>query len=403
MKNVTTKEGDQQVYIQYKLPDEKLMIIDFKPLVNMNTAHHILTLACVTPTSNESIWFDGTACRNKQMIIYDWSRNGSSLALPKDTGFVVGHNTSYKYLVMNIHYLPIITNDNSGIQILFTRKMRKYHAGMFLAGTSNITLPPRTQDIRTPFSCRYLGPTISIFALHYHTHQWGRVSSIYRVRNKTILQIGKSNPQWPQSFYPLSSSIQIEKNDFIIGQCVYDNNDDRIINIGQRHDDEMCNIYAMYSYEPTVLNNNKWEGFNPLIEFCWGEYSGNITRLIPSDSVIIPDKPYTIEQIQKNNDIHMKHTIESSTRDTYTGVENWSTIRFLLTDLKHLQAITINKTKLYFFLIICLIIFLSILGFLIVYHVAVYSNWNYRYKGFHRLTQNEEEDKSQDVCVNCVI
>jgi hypothetical protein len=59
-----------------------------------------------------------------------------------------------------------------------------------------------------------------------------RVNSLYRVRDGKISQIVKSDPQWPQSFYPLPSSVKIEKGDYVVGQCVYDNNDDRVITAG---------------------------------------------------------------------------------------------------------------------------------------------------------------------------
>jgi hypothetical protein len=60
----------------------------------------------------------------------------------------------------------------------------------------------------------------------------GRVNSLYRVRDGKISQIIKSDPQWPQSFYPLPDFIKIEKGDYIVGQCVYDNNDDRTVQVG---------------------------------------------------------------------------------------------------------------------------------------------------------------------------
>ncbi len=102
--------------------------------------------------------------------------------------------------------------------------------------------------VRTPFSCLYNGPPISIFAVRVHAHQWGldffsykivfivyflaRVNSLYRVRNEEISQIAKGDPQWPQSFYPLSSPVTVEKGDYIVGQCVYDNDGDQTIQVG---------------------------------------------------------------------------------------------------------------------------------------------------------------------------
>ena len=56
------------------------------------------------------------------MIIHGWARNAPALTLPEDVGVAVGRNTPYKYIVLNIHYLSIIKNDNSGNQIVFTRK-----------------------------------------------------------------------------------------------------------------------------------------------------------------------------------------------------------------------------------------------------------------------------------------
>lgn len=108
--------------------------------------------------------------------------------------------------------------------------------------------------IRTPFGCKYDGPPISIFAARVHAHQWGsffvilfdkslwtkekffvhlaRVNSLYRLRDNGITQIVKGDPQWPQSFYPLQTPIDIKKGDFVMGQCVYDNDEDRVIQVG---------------------------------------------------------------------------------------------------------------------------------------------------------------------------
>ena len=60
----------------------------------------------------------------------------------------------------------------------------------------------------------------------------GRVNSLYRVRDGEISQIVKGDPQWPQSFYPLPKPVDIQTGDYIVGQCVYDNNDNRVIHVG---------------------------------------------------------------------------------------------------------------------------------------------------------------------------
>lgn len=113
----------------------------------------MLTYACrSTPTEKES-WFvslmeiffkfieffrtGGAPCSSDQMIIHGWARNAPPLNLPEgldrikkitidllffiDVGFAVGRNTPYKYIVVNIHYLSILKNDNSGNQIILSR------------------------------------------------------------------------------------------------------------------------------------------------------------------------------------------------------------------------------------------------------------------------------------------
>lgn len=69
-------------------------------------------------------------------------------------------------------------------------------------------------------------------SLHNVVRALGRVNSLYRVRNGTVALIAKGSPQWPQSFYALSSPVQIRTGDFVVGQCVYDNNDERAVEIG---------------------------------------------------------------------------------------------------------------------------------------------------------------------------
>lgn len=39
-----------------------------------------------------------------------------------EVGIAVGKDTPYKYIIVNIHYLPIVKNDYSGNQFLISRK-----------------------------------------------------------------------------------------------------------------------------------------------------------------------------------------------------------------------------------------------------------------------------------------
>ena len=71
-------------------------------------------------------------------------------------------------------------------------------------------------------------PLVEQFVVHF----LARVNSLYRVRDGVVTQIVKGDPQWPQSFYPLATPVEIQTDDYLIGQCVYDNDDDRIVRVG---------------------------------------------------------------------------------------------------------------------------------------------------------------------------
>ncbi|CAF4056558.1 unnamed protein product [Adineta steineri] len=339
MTNMITTKEDEYAYVQYKLPDEELWIVGYSPLTEMNTVHHMLTYACASPGSDKAFWIGAGSCRGENTLIHGWARNAPPLTLPKDVGFAVGRNTPYKYIVANLHYLAIVAGDNSGNQITLSRKPRKYRAGVMLGATGSIQLPPKTHTIRTPFSCLYNGPPISIFAIRVHAHDWARVNSLYRVRNGNISQIVKSNPQWAQSFYPLPSSVQIEKGDFFVGQCVYDNDDDRTISAGSTHHDEMCNVYAMYSYEPSATPTG-----TPPISGCWGDAVTAMSRLMPPDSVIAPASPADIGGTN-NDKILTKHILEASNGNVYKSVHHWPNVQSLPKELGQVGGIALNNAN----------------------------------------------------------
>ncbi|CAF4472210.1 unnamed protein product [Rotaria magnacalcarata] len=56
MNDFQTTQEDEYAYVQYKLPDEELFIVGYLPLINMNSAHHMLTYACAQPASGDKFW-----------------------------------------------------------------------------------------------------------------------------------------------------------------------------------------------------------------------------------------------------------------------------------------------------------------------------------------------------------
>ncbi|CAF1639099.1 unnamed protein product, partial [Adineta ricciae] len=136
-----------------------------------------------------------------------------------------------------------------------------------------------------------------------------RVNSLYRVRDGVITQIVKGDPQWPQSFYPLSTAVEIQNDDYLVGQCVYDNDDDQIVRVGPTHKDEMCNVYAMYSYEPTKTANGKQKTGEVPIRSCWDNEFSSLINLIPHDSEVPPRRPSDIGETRSGHDTHAEHAM----------------------------------------------------------------------------------------------
>lgn len=130
----------------------------YTPLVTMVTAHHMNMVACENPASNETYWFviEYIYWKNHPKIFEEWRYprlwNGCKNALVwlgsrcltisslrwyypsslnklsiwsdlfSDIGIVIGKNTPYRYLVVNIHFVPMVKNDYSGSQLLLSRK-----------------------------------------------------------------------------------------------------------------------------------------------------------------------------------------------------------------------------------------------------------------------------------------
>ncbi|CAF1189885.1 unnamed protein product, partial [Didymodactylos carnosus] len=216
----------------------------------------------------------GVVCGGgEQVIIHGWARNAPSMRLPDDVGFSVGKNTPYKYIVLNIHYLTILQNDKSGNQLLMSKKKPNLQMGILLGATSQIYLKPKS-----------------------HT----RVNSMYRVRFGEITQIVKSDPQWAQSFYQLPLPVEVVQGDYIIGQCVYDNDGERTIVTGGTHHDEMCNVYAMFAYH----SDSQKKPLNS----CWENQFAGLINLIPTDADVPPRTPLEISGNLYN---HAEHTMDN--------------------------------------------------------------------------------------------
>ena len=59
-----------------------------------------------------------------------------------------------------------------------------------------------------------------------------RVNSMYRIRDGNVTLIVKGDPQQSHQSYLIPSLIEMVNGDYLVGQCVYDNDLNRVIQMG---------------------------------------------------------------------------------------------------------------------------------------------------------------------------
>lgn len=127
-------------------------------------------------------------------------------------------------------------------------------------------LPPQ-QTTNVHIGCKFRRNPIEVFAFRAHTHDKGRVVSAYLSRPNTEnwTLIGKGNPQWPQGFFTrVGGPITIHKWDQVRAICTFDNNEEHLVTDGPNREDEMCNMYLMYTIPYTFMPNKAPQ--------CWKKY-----------------------------------------------------------------------------------------------------------------------------------
>jgi len=146
MSNVTTQQEDAYLCTSYKFTEDQNYITNVEPLTNANIAHHMFAFGCDKPASSSLSWNCGDlVCQGQKTILFAWGRNAPSLVLPDgkklhenvvlnfidfiffslhflDVAFKVGTGTTFKYIVVNVHYLKKVENDRSGLAISVTNK-----------------------------------------------------------------------------------------------------------------------------------------------------------------------------------------------------------------------------------------------------------------------------------------
>jgi peptidylglycine monooxygenase len=107
----------------YKIEENQSYITSIEPLTDMNIAHHMFAYGCERPAINtNTAWMCRDVCDGEKSILFAWGRNAPSLNLPQDVAFKIGSDTKIRYIVINIHYLAKVNNDQSGLSLTFSDK-----------------------------------------------------------------------------------------------------------------------------------------------------------------------------------------------------------------------------------------------------------------------------------------
>ncbi|RTG87068.1 peptidylglycine monooxygenase [Schistosoma bovis] len=221
--------------------------------------YHSLIWKCGEMSDDET-----PVCNASESILYSWAMGAPSFEMPDDVSFKVGYETPYKYFVLQVHYkdaMNLDEKDTSGLELTTQSTpyvilpvfflMNNFRTGK-LAGiyilVSGEDIGP-SQIARLDVACSYTGnATLHPFAFRVHTHSHGVLSKGYVVDGNESYLIGSKSPQEHQA-----------------ARCIMQNNESRIIRIGNTRNDEMCNFYIMY----WVTNDNEQQLYDTNNQVCY--------------------------------------------------------------------------------------------------------------------------------------
>ncbi|XP_067938308.1 peptidyl-glycine alpha-amidating monooxygenase B-like [Watersipora subatra] len=301
----------EDYYVCTAVPvNEEKYIVQYEALAEASTAHHILLFGCTEPYRDTVTWECGMTCKGDDSIMFAWAKNAPPTKLPDNVGYHIGGESKIRYIVMQVHYLRVFnsseTPDRSGIAIYTTKSVPQYTQGILLLASGFGTIPPHKEAATLEVSCRFDGKkTIHPFAFRTHGHFLSRVISAYK--KPTIHdeweELGKGNPQWPQSFYPMKQEHTINPKDILAARCVYNStNQDTVTRIGSTHKDEMCNFYMMYYVEGEA-------GYHT----CFSNWLPKQANTLPSDSMVtLPPNP-PLDQKPVGHEHHLDEHEDTTT------------------------------------------------------------------------------------------
>ncbi|XP_054720127.1 peptidylglycine alpha-hydroxylating monooxygenase-like [Uloborus diversus] len=212
MPDISPKTPDAYMCTAKKLDPHEAYIVKYEPDISAKTAHHMLLFGCKDLLNEDHLYpthwncAQGDLC-SRMSIMYGWAKNAPPMELPKDVGFLIGGNSSIRYLVLQIHYarpLPDGVTDNSGLKLHLTTQRQRYITGIRLLLADSARIPPLNPRYHVDVNCKFEeNYVIHLFAYRVHTHKLGSVVSGYsfNTNNNSWTFLAKGNPQWPQVWW----------------------------------------------------------------------------------------------------------------------------------------------------------------------------------------------------------
>ncbi|GAU92099.1 hypothetical protein RvY_04227 [Ramazzottius varieornatus] len=271
--------------IPIPLLDKKYHTIATQPVVNTNNTkfiHHMLMYACASKLPEEITkvtFFDcgpthpDYVMQHCQNLLGAWAMGSKPTEYyPEDAGLPFTTEMSGMHMILQIHYNnPERARfvDDSGFRFLLSEKLRKYDAGVIMAGVLSfdftMTIPPGQTSFRLQSQCSdqctaaaLPSDGINIFngILHMHTRGRSAVARHFRGSQEITPPIVKNmnfdfNYQTSQAVQPTRKFLP---GDRAVLECTFSTvNETQPVFGGESTREEMCLVFLFY-YPKVDLN-----------------------------------------------------------------------------------------------------------------------------------------------------
>ncbi|XP_054153222.1 DBH-like monooxygenase protein 1 homolog [Oppia nitens] len=259
----------------------KIHVIRIEPIIspasNAPFVHHMVLYRCLHPNSTHMEQYathEGANCVDFANMPYDfiycqsvymvWATGGDAFNLPENVGMPIGEDDETKYFLFEIHYdNPELIGkkyDNSGLRVVYTRKLRQYDADTITMGSVadyRLLIPPKQESVTVAGHChpncyRQQIPAtgLHVIASLPHGHKHMRRIIVRHFRNGTELQPIAEENNYDfnfQDFRRSPDNCRIMADDHITVECTYNTvNRDKPLFGGLSTKEEMCLVFILY-------------------------------------------------------------------------------------------------------------------------------------------------------------